>query len=94
VSLEQDGLWSTLVQKRMCNQCFIMLESLGNHAMVIPFDTIGSRYLHIHDQADWADYFQTMPLPPDPISYSWDTQCESYVGYATITNIYINHILF
>jgi hypothetical protein len=46
----------------------VEVESLGNHAMVIPFETIGSRYLHIHDQAEWADYFQTLPLPLDPIS--------------------------
>jgi hypothetical protein len=44
----------------------VKIESLGNHAMVVPHNTTGSKYIHIHDRSEWPDYFQTMPLPPDP----------------------------
>jgi hypothetical protein len=44
----------------------VEIESLGNHAMVVPDNTMGSKYIHIHDRSEWPDYFQTMLLPPDP----------------------------
>jgi hypothetical protein len=45
----------------------VEVETLGDHAMIIPDDSIGSKYIHIHDRSEWPEYFQTMPLPPDPI---------------------------
>jgi hypothetical protein len=35
--------------------------------MIIPDDSIRSKYIHIHEQSEWPKNFQTMPLPPDPI---------------------------
>jgi hypothetical protein len=45
----------------------VEVETLGDHAMIIPDDSIGSKFIHIHDRSEWPEYFQTMPLPPDPI---------------------------
>jgi hypothetical protein len=45
----------------------VEVETLGDHAMIIPDDSIGSNYIHIHERCEWPEYFQTMPLPPDPI---------------------------
>ena len=42
------------------------VDSLGDHAMIIPYTHSGARYVHIHDRSEWAGYFQTMPLPPEP----------------------------
>jgi hypothetical protein len=44
----------------------VEIESLGNHAMVVPHNTTGSKFIHIHDRSEWPEFFQTMPLPPDP----------------------------
>ena len=40
------------------------VESLGDHAMVIPYNHLGNKYIHIHDRSEWPSYFHTMPLPP------------------------------
>jgi hypothetical protein len=46
----------------------VEVETLGDHAMIIPDDSIGSRYPYTHyERSEWPEYFQTMPLPPDPI---------------------------
>jgi hypothetical protein len=45
----------------------VEVETLGDHAMIIPDDSIGSKYIQIHERCEWPEYFQTMPLPPDPI---------------------------
>jgi hypothetical protein len=46
----------------------VEVETLGDYAMVIPDDSsIGCKYIHIHNRCEWPDFFQTMPLPPDPI---------------------------
>jgi hypothetical protein len=43
----------------------VEVESLGDHAMVIPYNHHGNRYIHIHDRSEWPGYFQTMPVPED-----------------------------
>jgi hypothetical protein len=45
----------------------VEVETLGDHAMIIPDDSIGCKYIRIYDRSKWPEYFQTMPLPPDPI---------------------------
>jgi hypothetical protein len=39
------------------------VDSLGDHAMIIPHNDLGTKFIHIHDQAEWPDYFITTPLP-------------------------------
>jgi hypothetical protein len=45
----------------------VEVETLGDHTMIIPDDSIGSKYIHIHERSEWPEYFQTLPLPPDLI---------------------------
>jgi hypothetical protein len=40
------------------------VDSLGDHAMMIPHNDVGTKFIHIHDQSEWAEYFIEMPLPP------------------------------
>lgn len=39
------------------------VECLGDHAMIIPYNNDGTKFIHIHDRSDWADCFTTSPLP-------------------------------
>lgn len=46
----------------------VEVECLGDHAMVIPYNSFGNKYLHIHDRSEWPEFFLTMPLPPELVT--------------------------
>jgi hypothetical protein len=35
----------------------VEVETLGDHAMIIPDDSIGSKYIHIHERSEWPEDF-------------------------------------
>jgi hypothetical protein len=40
------------------------VDSFGDYAMMIPHNDVGTNFIHIHDQSEWAEYFIQTPLPP------------------------------
>jgi hypothetical protein len=39
----------------------VEVDCLGDHAMVIPFNVLGNKFIHIQDRSEWADNFHTLP---------------------------------
>lgn len=39
------------------------VDCLGDHAMVIPYNSLGKKFIHIHDRSKWPDYFHNFSLP-------------------------------
>jgi hypothetical protein len=37
------------------------VDSLGDYAMVVPYENDQKRFIHIHDRSKWPGYFQTIP---------------------------------
>jgi hypothetical protein len=41
------------------------VDSLGDHALVLPYDQTEKRFIHFHDRSEWPGYFQTMEPPEE-----------------------------
>jgi hypothetical protein len=39
----------------------VEVDCLGDHAMVIPFNVRGNKFIHIQDRSEWADNFHKLP---------------------------------
>ena len=40
----------------------VEVDCLGDHAMVIPFNVLGNKFIHIQDRSEWADNFHKLPV--------------------------------
>ena len=39
----------------------VEVDCLGDHAMVIPFNVLGNKIIHIQDRSEWPDNFHKLP---------------------------------